>query len=133
MSSPPPPARVAGGRFAPRAGAARVLWRNELGGVTWDLGDGTTSTDSLPVHTYTVEGQYDVRLTVMTDSGCIDTVSLLRPAAVQVWVPPTAGLYTSTPVVDVLNPDVTVRSRGCLLYTSPSPRDRTRSRMPSSA
>ena len=25
------------------------------------------------------------------------------------------------------------RSRGCLLYTSPSPRDRTRSRMPSSA
>lgn len=41
MSSPPPPARVAGGRFAPRAGAARVLWRNELGGVTWDLGDGT--------------------------------------------------------------------------------------------
>ena len=26
-----------------------------------------------------------------------------------------------------------VRSRTCLLYTSPSPRDRTRSRMPSSA
>ena len=25
------------------------------------------------------------------------------------------------------------RARGCLLYTSPSPRDRTRSRMPSSA
>ena len=25
------------------------------------------------------------------------------------------------------------RVRGCLLYTSPSPRDRTRSRMPSSA
>ena len=27
----------------------------------------------------------------------------------------------------------TCQSRGCLLYTSPSPRDRTRSRMPSSA
>ena len=26
-----------------------------------------------------------------------------------------------------------VRSKNCLLYTSPSPRDRTRSRMPSSA
>jgi len=26
-----------------------------------------------------------------------------------------------------------LRSKGCLLYTSPSPRDRTRSRMPSSA
>ena len=28
---------------------------------------------------------------------------------------------------------VTVEGKGCLLYTSPSPRDRTRSRMPSSA
>jgi len=27
----------------------------------------------------------------------------------------------------------TVESKSCLLYTSPSPRDRTRSRMPSSA
>ena len=27
----------------------------------------------------------------------------------------------------------TIRFMGCLLYTSPSPRDRTRSRMPSSA
>ena len=29
--------------------------------------------------------------------------------------------------------EVHVKLRGCLLYTSPSPRDRTRSRMPSSA
>ena len=29
-----------------------------------------------------------------------------------------------------VHPDITL---GCLLYTSPSPRDRTRSRMPSSA
>ena len=28
---------------------------------------------------------------------------------------------------------MTYESHGCLLYTSPSPRDRTRSRMPSSA
>ena len=33
----------------------------------------------------------------------------------------------------VLNPDTLVRPGACLLYTSPSPRDRTRSRMPSSA
>ncbi|MBV6406304.1 MAG: hypothetical protein GFGODING_03089 [Flavobacteriales bacterium] len=74
----------------------------------WDLGDGTASADLFPVHTYTTEGQFDVRLTVMTDSGCIDTVSLLRPAAVRVWEQPVAGLYTSTPVVDVLDPVVTV-------------------------
>ena len=29
--------------------------------------------------------------------------------------------------------DIHLHCRGCLLYTSPSPRDRTRSRMPSSA
>ena len=33
---------------------------------------------------------------------------------------------------DVINLDI-ARSSTCLLYTSPSPRDRTRSRMPSSA
>ena len=32
-----------------------------------------------------------------------------------------------------LGADITVQSTTCLLYTSPSPRDRTRSRMPSSA
>ena len=31
------------------------------------------------------------------------------------------------------NPRDTVKIKFCLLYTSPSPRDRTRSRMPSSA
>ena len=31
------------------------------------------------------------------------------------------------------NPDMTAKIEACLLYTSPSPRDRTRSRMPSSA
>ena len=29
--------------------------------------------------------------------------------------------------------EIVLKSYGCLLYTSPSPRDRTRSRMPSSA
>ena len=34
---------------------------------------------------------------------------------------------------DMSGQPVTVENRGCLLYTSPSPRDRTRSRMSSSA
>ena len=33
----------------------------------------------------------------------------------------------------VVDGEITVDVWGCLLYTSPSPRDRTRSRMPSSA
>ena len=36
-------------------------------------------------------------------------------------------------VVDVSGDELRDRCPGCLLYTSPSPRDRTRSRMPSSA
>ena len=46
------------------------------------------------------------------------------------------GPYYLTALVNLLGPAEEVRSisaKGCLLYTSPSPRDRTRSRMPSSA
>ena len=43
----------------------------------------------------------------------------------------TAGTYTDT--VPTGATSVTVKSWGCLLYTSPSPRDGLLSRMPSSA
>ena len=36
-------------------------------------------------------------------------------------------------LADVSDEQMTLQPNGCLLYTSPSPRDRTRSRMPSSA
>ena len=36
-------------------------------------------------------------------------------------------------VADIIDALIAVTSTDCLLYTSPSPRDRTRSRMPSSA
>ncbi|MBU0984006.1 MAG: PKD domain-containing protein [candidate division Zixibacteria bacterium] len=36
---------------------------------TWDFGDGVTSTDPYPIHTYRVAGQYSVRLTVTNDCG----------------------------------------------------------------
>mgnify|MGYP003303601772 CR=1 FL=1 len=49
--------------------------------------------------------------------------------------------YSETEANEFIHGDLTDRSfvhrvikfKGCLLYTSPSPRDRTRSRMPSSA
>lgn len=37
--------------------------------VTWDFGDGTTSTDNEPIHTFTVPGVFTVTLTVTLD-GC---------------------------------------------------------------
>ena len=36
----------------------------------WQLGDGTSSTDSCPVHTYSQPGQYNLRLTVLSNNGC---------------------------------------------------------------
>ena len=39
--------------------------------------------------------------------------------------------YNSLPTKESLS--IEINSNSCLLYTSPSPRDRTRSRMPSSA
>ena len=35
----------------------------------WDFGDGNTSTDENPVHTYTTAGAYDVTLSVVGDGG----------------------------------------------------------------
>jgi gliding motility-associated-like protein len=40
----------------------------------WDFGDGGTSTSPTPSHTYTVQGEYDVRLIITTSSGCRDTI-----------------------------------------------------------
>jgi gliding motility-associated-like protein len=40
----------------------------------WDFGDGNTSTDANPVHTYQQIGSYQVSLTMAYDVSCIDTV-----------------------------------------------------------
>ena len=42
-------------------------------------------------------------------------------------------LINSNPATIMTDPELADRTYICLLYTSPSPRDRTRSRMPSSA
>ncbi|RYZ32635.1 MAG: PKD domain-containing protein, partial [Sphingobacteriales bacterium] len=50
---------------------------NAVDGVAsylWDFGDGTTSTAATPSHTYTNTGNYNIRLTITTNSGCTATV-----------------------------------------------------------
>ncbi|MET7001268.1 PKD domain-containing protein [Chitinophaga defluvii] len=42
---------------------------------TWDFGDGKTSTEVNPSHTYTAEGSFTVSLTATTSDGCSHTVS----------------------------------------------------------
>jgi gliding motility-associated-like protein len=40
----------------------------------WDFGDGTTSTDSLPFHSYYETGTYDIQLIVRSGLECLDTL-----------------------------------------------------------
>ncbi len=49
-----------------------VVGDNLLVSWVWDLGDGTTSTDQNPVHTYAA-GVWTVTLTVTDEHGCTDT------------------------------------------------------------
>lgn len=50
---------------------------NSAGAATylWDFGDGTTSTDINPVHTYTTAGNYLVTLEAKASAGCTDADS----------------------------------------------------------
>lgn len=73
----------------------------------WHLGDGTTSTDSIPEHVYTSPGIYDVSLTVSTNSGCIASRTLTLPGLVSVWSQPTAMATALPKVTTVLHPEVT--------------------------
>ncbi len=43
---------------------------------SWDFGDGNTSTDPDPVHTYTTNDTYYVTLVVWDNSGCSDSITL---------------------------------------------------------
>lgn len=62
--------------------------------VLWDFGDGSTSTDLKPTHTYTALGKYDIRLTVKTKDGCDTTV--LVTGGVEIGTKPTADFSASS-------------------------------------
>ena len=54
-----------------------VNFNNTSTGATsynWDFGDGTTSTQVLPTHSYTSEGTYSVTLIATNNAGCSDTI-----------------------------------------------------------
>ncbi len=53
----------------------------------WDFGDGTTSRDAAPSHTYTIAGSYNVKLVIIA-SGCTD--SLIIVSAVKAGIKPVA-------------------------------------------
>jgi gliding motility-associated-like protein len=54
---------------------------------TWYYGDGSSSTGFYGVHTYATEGEYDIKLVVRDENGCMDSITktsyikLVRPKA----------------------------------------------------
>jgi len=59
--------------------------------VVWDLGDGSTSTVSEPIHTYSQEGVYEVQLIISNVCGT-DTVSQM----IEIFFPPIASFDFGT-------------------------------------
>lgn len=57
--------------------AALSFMNQSLNAVSylWDFGDGTTSTETNPVHTYTAPGIYQVSLTAFGNNNCTDVIT----------------------------------------------------------
>jgi gliding motility-associated-like protein len=60
---------------------------NVTGATTylWDFGDGKTSADKNPAHTYLSAGNFTVKLIATNAAGCSDT--LIKPAYIQIQLP----------------------------------------------
>jgi gliding motility-associated-like protein len=50
-----------------------ATWPHQV--ISWDFGDGNSSSEASPTHTYTRKGKYTVTLTVLDNAGCLITHS----------------------------------------------------------
>lgn len=67
----------------------------------WDFGDGNSSTEQNPYNTYYDVGLYPVTLTIHTDHGCIDTLTLTQQDLVHVRPNPVAGFAADPVYTDI--------------------------------
>jgi gliding motility-associated-like protein len=68
----------------------------------WNFGDGATSTQQNPVHTYNTPGEYTVGLIVVTDSSCDDTLVIQN--YIKVYGQPVADFTYSPSIGKVYDP-----------------------------
>lgn len=76
--------------------SATVTSPDPVATYAWDFGDGGTSTQATPTHTYTAQGTYTVKLTITTASGCTESATLV--SAVKVGTKPQIN-FSATPRV----------------------------------
>ncbi len=75
-----------------------------LGTISWDFGDGSTSTDTVPVHTYTAAGVFDVSVTVTSPLGCVADTTYT--AMVQTHALPVADFSPTPQPTDLFRTDI---------------------------
>ncbi len=68
----------------------------------WDFGDGNTSNQQNPSHTYNLAGPYNVTLTVTTADGCTHTIVMNN--YINVFALPTAAFTAGPQPTTILNP-----------------------------
>ncbi|MES2431553.1 MAG: PKD domain-containing protein [Bacteroidota bacterium] len=61
----------------------------------WDFGDGTTSDQKSPEHTYTAAGNYNITLRVTNSNGCVTTIA--KPAYIKISEGLTAKFTNNAP------------------------------------
>lgn len=74
----------------------------------WNFGDNSSSTEVNPEHIYFKPGTYDVSVTIITETGCRDTVRYTLPAAVTAIQPPVAGFILDRFKTGLFDPVFTI-------------------------
>jgi gliding motility-associated-like protein len=77
---------------------------------TWVFGDGDTSNDKSPLHTYTEPGLYTVKHWLVTTQGCLDTVYEEYPLWIEVFPTPQSNLSIDPPITSIYDPVVTLEN-----------------------
>lgn len=84
--------------------------------ASWDFGDGTTSLQYNPTHTYAATGSYTVRLIVIDPTGCTDT--LIKTAYISISKPDASFTISDTlAICPPLNAIFTNTTTGGATYT----------------
>ncbi len=86
---------------------ANVITVDNVVSYFWEYGDGFTATTTVPtgpLHTYTIAGNYTIKVTITTSGGCTESVELVN--GIRTGTPP-ASNFTVTPIdacaSDVIN------------------------------
>jgi gliding motility-associated-like protein len=86
--------------------------------VNWNynFGDGNTSNEQNPTHTYNFKSQFDVSLTITSAQGCVNDTTM--PAITQVHALPIADFHASTFITSELESEISFynQSSGATTY-----------------